>query len=189
MATGVAQLVNWIGWLILRPGGDYIDWVKANAAFENPWGMLSAHLALATLIPISLALVLFVHRRLPGFLASVRPWFRWRYLGLSMGWRWWCSTSSCSCSTWASRSRVLQPQQNFWVLLVVILAHLAVAGRGRGVLLPRLSAAVVPHPGAAQSLVRRGVFGGVVRAVSRHPEHSAVSRPVLRSVCWSASWW
>ncbi len=121
VATGVAQLVNWIGWLILRPGGDYIDWVKANAAFENPWGMLSAHLALATLIPISLALVLFVHRRLPGFLASVRPWFRWRYLGLSMGLALVVFNLFLFLQHLGQPFPALQPQQSFWVFLVVIL--------------------------------------------------------------------
>ena len=46
-ATAVGQLVNWVGWLILRPGGEYVDWLRASAAFTTPWGMLSGHLALA----------------------------------------------------------------------------------------------------------------------------------------------
>ncbi|MEZ5202682.1 MAG: type II CAAX endopeptidase family protein [Micropruina glycogenica] len=121
IAIGVAQLVNSIGWMILRPGGEYIDWLRANAAFDNPWGMLSAHLALATLIPLSLALVLFVHRRRPGFLASVRPWFRWRYMGISMGLALVVFNVFLFVQHLGQPFPALQPQQNFWAFLVVIL--------------------------------------------------------------------
>lgn len=121
LATGVAQLLNWIGWLILQPGGAYQDWLRASAAFANPWGMLSGHLALAALIPISMAVVLFVHRRHPGWLASVRPWFRWRYLALSMVLALVVFNLFLFVQHLGQPLPTLTPQPNYWVFLVVIL--------------------------------------------------------------------
>ena len=60
VAQLVSQLMAGLGWLLLRPGGEYRDWLRAVGRFEIPWGMLSGHLALATLIPISLGAVLFL---------------------------------------------------------------------------------------------------------------------------------
>lgn len=53
--------------------------------FAEPSGMVATHLGLATLIPISMALVLFVHRFHPRWLHSVQPGFRWRLAAISTG--------------------------------------------------------------------------------------------------------
>jgi uncharacterized protein len=52
---------------------------KAAQVFANPAGMLATHLGLAMMIPIAMALVLFVHGIHPRWLHSVQPGFRWRY--------------------------------------------------------------------------------------------------------------
>jgi len=117
----VAQVLNWLGWMILQPGGAYADWLRSSAAFATPWGMLSGHLALATLIPISLAVVLFIHRRHPGWLASVRPWFRWRYLLLSLGLALVVFNAFLFLQHLGQPLPALQPQQDYWIFLIVIL--------------------------------------------------------------------
>lgn len=112
--------VSWLGWVLLRPGVDFSAWSKALNAYEHPWGMLSGHLALAMLIPISLAMVLFVHRRHPKWLASVRPWFRWRYLLLSLGLALVLFNVVLLVQNLGQPFGTLQPQPGFWVFLVVI---------------------------------------------------------------------
>lgn len=121
VATSVSQLMGWLGWVLLTPGGEYIDWLRALGRFEHPWGMLSGHLALAMLIPISLAVVLFVHRRHPKWLASVRPLFRWRYLLLSMVLAFVLFNLVLFAQQLGHPFPALRPQQDYWVFLVVIL--------------------------------------------------------------------
>lgn len=121
LAVSVSQFVNWLGWLILRPGGTFEEWQRANAAYQNPWGMLAGHLGLAMLIPISLAVVLFVHRRRPQFLCSVRPLFRWRYLLISMALALVVLNLFLYLQNLGGPFPTLQPQAQFWGFLVVIL--------------------------------------------------------------------
>ena len=121
VATSVGQFMNWLGWVLLQPGGEYIDWLRTSAAFATPWGMLAGHLALAMLIPISLAVVLFVHRRHPKWLASVRPWFRWRYLAISMGLALVVFNLFLFVQHLGQPFPSLQPQQDYWIFLLVIL--------------------------------------------------------------------
>lgn len=120
LATTVSQLLGGLGWLLLRPGGEYADWSRSLARFDNPWGMLSGHLALAMLIPISLAVVLFVHRRPPRWLGSVRPWFRWRYLLLSMLLAFVLFNVVLLLQHLGQPFPSLRPQTDYWVFLVVI---------------------------------------------------------------------
>ncbi len=121
VGASIGQLMNWIGWLILKPGGEYVDWLRSSAAFATPWGMLSGHIALASLIPISIGVVLFVHHRHPGWLGSVRPWFRWRYLVLSMGLALVVFNVFLVMQHLGEPFPALQPQPNYWLFLVVIL--------------------------------------------------------------------
>lgn len=120
VATTVSQLLGWLGWVLLRPGGDYVDWLRALGRFETPWGMLAGHLALAMLIPISLAVVLFVHRRHPRWLGSVRPWFRWRYLLLSMVLAVLLFNLVLFVQQLGQPFPPLRPQDGYWVFLAII---------------------------------------------------------------------
>ena len=58
-------------WLAVGRPGAFADTYKALVAYELPFGLAVGHLGLAVLIPISFALVLFVHRVRPGYLSSV----------------------------------------------------------------------------------------------------------------------
>jgi len=76
----VANLVlTWVGWVGSGSPGDFTSFRAAAAAFANPAGMLAAHLALALLLPLSLALVVLVHRVRPRWLHSLQPGFRWAW--------------------------------------------------------------------------------------------------------------
>lgn len=76
----VTQLVIGIGWSIRSEGLDWTTFYRTSMAFERPVGMLAAHLGIAILIPVSLALVAFWHGIRARWLVSVQPGFRWRYL-------------------------------------------------------------------------------------------------------------
>lgn len=75
----VISVVVWIGWLVSGSPGDFASFGQAATRFELPVGMLATNLGLSVFIPISFALVLFVHRFHPRVLHSVQPGFRWRF--------------------------------------------------------------------------------------------------------------
>ncbi len=60
------------------------DFLERAQRFETVWGLLGAHLALASLTLIAVGLLRFLHRRRPRWLWSVSPGLRWRYLLLML---------------------------------------------------------------------------------------------------------
>ena len=81
--SGFALVVPLVSQLILRighllRGGDWTAYLADS--YEYPEGLAAGHLALAMLIPISILLVRYVIGVRPGWLASVQPGIRWRYL-------------------------------------------------------------------------------------------------------------
>ena len=64
---------------------DYRTYYAQALAYERPVGLLASNLGIATLIPISLALVLVIHHARTHWLFSVRPGIRWRYLLVCLG--------------------------------------------------------------------------------------------------------
>ncbi|PKQ32531.1 MAG: hypothetical protein CVT62_00225 [Actinobacteria bacterium HGW-Actinobacteria-2] len=68
--------------------GSPVPWAEYAAAtktFGSPAAMAATQLGLAAMIPVSLALVLFVNRFQPRWLHSVQPGFRWRYAVAAFG--------------------------------------------------------------------------------------------------------
>lgn len=112
-------------WLAVGSPGEFSATNDALVAYEVPFGLVVGHLGLATLIPISFALVLFVHRVRPGILSSVVIGLRWRWLGISL--------LVAFASLWAvlavqgllqsgGGSFALNPQSGaVWFLLVMVL--------------------------------------------------------------------
>ena len=78
-APAVISVVTWLGWVLAGSPGELVGYYQAAMRFEQPVGMLATNLGLSVLIPISFALVLFVHRFSPRVLHSVQPGFRWRF--------------------------------------------------------------------------------------------------------------
>mgnify|MGYP000853102021 CR=1 FL=1 len=71
-------------WLAAGSPGQLLAWATPlTVTFSEPSGMAATQLGLAVFIPISLGLVLFVHRFHPRWLHSVQPGFRWRYAAVS----------------------------------------------------------------------------------------------------------
>lgn len=71
-------------WLAVGSPGEFSTTRQALVSYELPFGLVVGHLGLASLIPISFALVLFVHRVRPGILSSVAIGLRWRWLALCL---------------------------------------------------------------------------------------------------------
>lgn len=71
-------------WVGIGSPGDFAVTYKALTNYEVPFGLVVGHLGLAMLIPISMGLVLLLHRVRPGVLSSVRGRLRWGWLGLAL---------------------------------------------------------------------------------------------------------
>lgn len=76
----VGQLILGIGWLTRGRSPDFATYSTQAMAYELPEGLVASHLALATLLLISVLAVRFLHGRDAKWLLSVQPGGRWRYL-------------------------------------------------------------------------------------------------------------
>ncbi len=80
LAALVTGGLAWVFWTASGSPGTFASYSTAAVGdFASPWGIVATHLGLAMAIPLSLAMVLFVHRFDPRWLHSVQPGFRWRY--------------------------------------------------------------------------------------------------------------
>lgn len=146
LVTLVSQLVVRVGWTVTHPV-DYRTYYAQALAYERPVGLFAANLGIATLIPISLALVLVIHHARTHWLFSVRPGVRWRYLVLCLG----VSTVvfvgvQAVIESYVPSGRVA-PQPGFGVFLAVILLTSPVQAAAeeiffRGYLMQALGSAV-----------------------------------------------
>lgn len=165
ITPAVSSGVNWLGWAAAgRPGG-FDAFYAAATAFETPIGMVAAHLGLAMLIPISIALVVSLHRVHPRWLNSVQPGFRWRYalavLLVAVG----VQGAVLAVAT-VGQQVTFQPQEGFWWFLAAILltAPLQAAAEEyffRGYLVQAMqSTARVPWLGVVASAAVFALFHG-----------------------------
>lgn len=117
----VNQSILRLAYLISGSPGSWADYHQAAITFATPVGVLAAHLGLGTLIPISLALVLIVHRFHPRWLHSVQPGFRWRFAFAGV-----LAAVVVLGAVWAAsrigQSWVLSPEPQIWWFLLVIVA-------------------------------------------------------------------
>ncbi len=119
LTSVVSQAIVRVGWIIAHPL-NYRDYYTQAFAFERPIGMLATNLGIATLIPISLALVLVLHQARPRWLFSIRPGIRWRYLLVCLGVALVALNGVLALSTTVSGVPAVVVQQNFWAFLAVI---------------------------------------------------------------------
>ncbi|MGC3993621.1 MAG: CPBP family intramembrane metalloprotease [Propionicimonas sp.] len=121
LAPWVMSGVVGLFWLAEGSPSTFLAWAtQVTNTFSEPSGMVATQLGLATLIPISLALVLFVHRFHPRWLHSVQPGFRWRYGFVTLA-----AALLVLGAVWAL-SRIgqpwaVQPEPAFWGFVVAIL--------------------------------------------------------------------
>lgn len=107
-------------WAAGSPGNLLIWSAPISSTFSEPSGMVATHLGLAALIPISMALVLFLHRFNPRWLHSVQPGFRWRLALISTGAGLVILGAFWAISR-AGDSWTVAPEPAFWGFLAAIL--------------------------------------------------------------------
>ncbi|WP_022909976.1 CPBP family intramembrane glutamic endopeptidase [Aestuariimicrobium kwangyangense] len=133
----VAQLVLGLGYLVRRPNGGFTAYYGRAMAYHLPEGLAATHIALATLIPLSIALVWGWHRVRPRWLLSVQPGLRWRYLvgclaiaAVALNLVMWVSEwASGGWGGWGHFPQWTVPAQAWlWVVFVLVLSPLQAAG-------------------------------------------------------------
>jgi len=169
----VSQLVIGIGYSVRSEGLDWSTYYRTSTAFERPVGMLAAHLAIAMLIPVTLALVAYWHGIRPRWLLSVQPGLRWRYLLICLGTSTVGLVAVLTLSSLVEGRVVIDPQPGFWWFLVVIVltSPLQAAAEElffRGYLLQALG-----------SLVANPWFGIVVSAAVFAAFHGTQNPPLV----------
>ncbi len=119
LVTLVSQLVVRVSWTVSHPV-DYRTYYAQALAYERPVGLFAANLGIATLIPISLALVLIIHHARTHWLFSVRPGIRWRYLLVCLAVSTVVFVGIQAVIELYSPSGRIAPQPDFWLFLGVI---------------------------------------------------------------------
>lgn len=129
LLPALAFLLLGLTWLVRGLPGSFAEYRTAALHFEYVEGMIASHLAIASLIVLTMFIVRKVHHLHPKWLNSVQPGFRWRYalacllvclIGLNAVY--WVSRGS-DAFTWA-------PGEHFgwWLLVIVATAPLQAAG-------------------------------------------------------------
>lgn len=159
----VSQLVMRLFYWGSGSAGTWAEYSAAAAAFALPAGMASVQLGLASMILVSLALVLFVNRMHPHWLHSVQPGFRWRYAVAAL-----LVAVVVIGGIWAltriGQPWVLspEPQLGWYLVAILVTTPLQAAGEEyffRGYLLQAISLTAVDARAAAD-----GLEGGRARA-------------------------
>ena len=146
LVTLVSQLVVRVGWTLTHPV-DYRTYYAQALAYERPIGLFAANLGIATLIPISLALVLIIHHARTHWLFSVRPGIRWRYLLVCLGVSAVVFVGIQAVLETFASSGPVAPQAGFWLFLAVIVLSSPIQAAAeeiffRGYLMQALGSAV-----------------------------------------------
>lgn len=123
-----ALLTSAVGGLVLRVGyaaagagrGPWSSYLTSAQQFGRPIGMLSANLALVSLIAVAALTVWLVHRVRPHWLSSVTPGLRWKYLFACLGIAVVVLSAVAVLPAVASDLLVWAPQQQLVGFLVVI---------------------------------------------------------------------
>ena len=119
----VSSAVVGAGYLAQQPGVPLSGYRAAAARYQNPVGFLAQSLSIAAVIGVCWALMRWLHGLPLGWLSSVRPGLRWRYLG-------WCLLAAAVVVYGiVAVTAVVGPQPLVWrpqpglvaVLLVVVL--------------------------------------------------------------------
>jgi membrane protease YdiL (CAAX protease family) len=173
LTTVISRAVVMLAWATTSAGLDYQTYFTEATAFQRPAGMLGANLGIASLIPISWALIWVVHQVRPRWLASVQPRIRWRYLVGCVVVALVALNGALLLSTTVAGTPHIGLQHGFWGFLVVIVltSPLQAAAEEiffRGYLMQTLG-----------SLVARPWFGVVVSSVVFALLHGVQNLPLF----------
>lgn len=120
LVSVVSQGLVMLSWTITSPALSYSDYYSEAMAFRLPAGMLATNLGIATLIPVSFAVIMVVHQVRPRWLGSVRPRLRWSYLFVSLGIAAVSLAAVFALSTLVGPAFQLKPQPGFWTFMIII---------------------------------------------------------------------
>jgi membrane protease YdiL (CAAX protease family) len=173
LTTVISQAVVVLAWATTSARLDYKTYFSEASAFERPAGMLGANLGIASLIPISWALMWVVHQVRPRWLSSVQPRIRWRYLLGCAAVALVALNGALLLSTTVAGVPHIGVQHGFWGFLVVIVLTSPIQAAAeeiffRGYLMQTLG-----------SLVARPWFGVVVSSVVFALLHGVQNLPLF----------
>lgn len=173
LVSVISQALFWLVWKITSPAQPFAEYARLAGTFRVPAGMLGTNLGIASLIPISFAVIVVVHQVRPRWLGSVRPRLRWRYLLVSLGIAAVALALVFWLSTLAGPALHLRPQPQFWTFMIIVLitSPLQAAGEEylfRGYLLQ-----------AFGSMVRNPWFGVLVSSVVFAAFHGLQNPPLF----------
>ncbi len=125
----IAWLLLGATWLVRGMPQTFAEYRTASLHFENIEGLVASHLAIASLIVLTMVVVRRVHHVHPRWLCSVQPGFRWRYAFASG----LVAVVGLNGVYWISRFGnlpVWDPDENlgWWLLAIALTAPLQAAG-------------------------------------------------------------
>lgn len=129
LLPGVAMAVLGLGWLIRGREMPYAGFRDEALDYHFIEGMIASHLALASMIIITMVVVRYLHLFHPKWLCSVQPGFRWRYLILVSV----AAAIMLNAVYWVSRIGVpfevhIDQQTVWWLIVIVVFSPLQAAG-------------------------------------------------------------
>lgn len=168
----IAFVVLGAVWLVRGQPGSFVDYQAAALGFETIDGMVATHLAIASMVVLTMFTVRYVHLRQPRWLSSVQPGFRWRFALACL----LVATVVLNGVYWISRIGNpfdWNPDAHFgwWLVVIVLTSPLQAAGEEfffRGYLLQ-----------AAGSLARSPWLAVLVSAVVFAAFHGTQNLPLL----------
>lgn len=183
LAQLVAQLVVRVGWIVAGRPGDYVDWAREALAYHHMAGLVGAHLGIACLVLITMALVRLLHGRAPHWATSVQPGMRWRYLLLCL------PIAAVVLNGVVLLGRIGQPWRPdpqpgawAWIALVCLTAPLQAAGEEyffRGYLMQAFGAMAGRMRAVLGGVVLDGRWLGVVASALVFALFHGVQNPAL----------
>lgn len=125
----IAWIVLGIGWLARGRVGSFADFRSQALDYHLVEGMIASHLALASMIIITMVVVRQLHFFHPKWLCSVQPGMRWRYLIVAA----MAATVVLNAGYWLSRAG--QPfvvgtdaSTPLWLVAIIVFVPLQAAG-------------------------------------------------------------
>jgi membrane protease YdiL (CAAX protease family) len=173
LTSVVSQAVVAMSWALTARSVPYLTYATSAAAFERPSGMLGANLGIVTAVPTAWLLMALIHRTKPGWLSSVQPRLRWRYLFACLVVAMLVFSAVIYGSTLYATPAATSAQRGFWsfVVVIVLTSPLQAAAEEvffRGYLMQALG-----------SLVARPWFGVVVSSVVFALLHGTQNLPLF----------
>lgn len=129
VVPGLAWAFVAIAWLVSGASGEFETYRSEAMAFGHVSGMIATHLAIASLVVITMLVMARVHHVPPRLLCSVQPGFRWRFAVVSA----LVAVVVLNGGYWLSRAAdppgwTPEPGWVWWMVAILVTAPLQAAG-------------------------------------------------------------